>query len=99
MTADSRRIEALRADLHPDAQVRVEVYPGGALDVEIQRGEDLYVLQRTRAGECGISKIDDNEEPFMGHDAVFPDLEQALNTLSRWLGMPPSPLDNPPKLR
>lgn len=80
-------VSQLAIEIHrrlPGAEVEETVFESGALDVRVLCFGKVCVLQRTVAGEIGVS-LESESNGFAGHDHVFDSAEAAIDKLEQLL--------------
>lgn len=80
--ADELTIEVHRR--LPGAEVEETVFESGALDVRVLYRGKICVLQRSAAGQIGVSLLTDSSG-FTGHEYVFDTVRAAVDKLERLL--------------
>lgn len=68
----------------PGAEVEETAFESGALDVRVVYCGKICVLQRTAAGEIGVSLLSESNG-FTGHEHVFDSAKAAIDKLERLL--------------
>lgn len=65
-------------DLCPDASLKFDALPSGVCFLRVAIGRRHFVLEYHPVEGTGVSENFDDTPPFVGHDAVFPSLDQAV---------------------
>jgi hypothetical protein len=65
-------------DICPDARLKFQSLPSGVSFSRVGIGRRHFVLEYHPVEGTGVSENFDDTPPFVGHDAVFKSLDQAI---------------------